>query len=99
VEHWDGDQLDGWLVDYEAARREAAPGADFGFMSYYRGAYRLELTELAATEAAAREQAEKRLAVPERWALTLEVRPAPRNLREDTVRRAATARSDCPQDP
>ena len=76
VEYWDGDQLDGWLREYEAARREAEPAKDFGWFSSYRSAYRLELTEVAATEQAAREQAERRLAVPERWRLTLDVEPA-----------------------
>jgi hypothetical protein len=68
AESWDGDELDGWLVEYAVARREATPGTDFGRMSFHRFAYRLELTERAATETAARERAEQRLARPEGWA-------------------------------
>jgi len=75
VEHWDGDDLDGWLAEYEAARHDTAPRTDFGWMGFHRGAYRLELTEVAATEAAARAQAGKRLAQPEGRRLTLDVVP------------------------
>jgi hypothetical protein len=76
VESWDGDELDGWLAEHEAARHAAAPRTDFGWMGSHSGAYRLRLTEVAATEAAARAQAGKRLAPPEGWRLTLDVVPA-----------------------
>jgi hypothetical protein len=41
AERWDGDQIDGWLHEYQQA---AADKSHFGFFAYHRGAYRLELS-------------------------------------------------------
>jgi hypothetical protein len=75
AESWDADTFQPWVAAYEEAR-DAATGDEFGWFSPAAGAYALRFTVVAATVAAARGQVERRLALPARWGVSIEVQPS-----------------------
>lgn len=72
---WDGDQIEGFFADIEAARARSGGAEEFAWMTRYSPCFDLHLVVDAPTQVIAIEQGQARCSTPEGWTMGASARP------------------------